>query len=246
MLLPHSGVEALCRLSCFVRAAAHEAALCAMVAAGVDENGKSLLAAPVARTSPVQNTALMRVPLQPHQVDVALLAAVSAGHTQAVELLIAAGANVDGGDGAALRTAAENGHPEVVRLLLDASADPDEFEVLLVACGCGRLSVVQLLLERGVDLHAAHDAALREACACGHADVAHFLIDHGANVRAYDDEAIQEASANGHAHIVELLLQHGAVHPFVSRVPHPSPSYDKHITTYVMPSCIALCNHPRC
>jgi hypothetical protein len=213
MLLPHSSVEALYRLSCFVRAAAHEAALCAVVAAGVDENGKSLLVAPVARASPVRKTGLMRVPPQPPQVDLALLAAVSAGHTQAVEQLIAAGANVDGGDGAALRSASANGHPEVVRVLLNASADPDEFEVLLVACGCGRLSVVQLLLERGVDLHAAHDAALREACACGHADIAHFLIDHGANVHAHDDEAIQEASANGHVHIVELLLQHGAVHP---------------------------------
>ena len=181
-----------------------------MVAAGVDENGKSLLAAPVAR-APVRKAALMRVPPQPHQMDVALLAAVSAGHTQAVELLIAAGAN-DGGDGAALRSAAENGHPEVVRVLLNASADPDELDVMLVACGCGRLSIVQVLLEHGVDLHAADDAALREACACGHAEIAQLLIEHGANVRANDDEAIQEASANGHAHIVQLLLQHGAVH----------------------------------
>ena len=212
-------MEALYRLSRFARTVALSdvVVLCAMVAAGVDENGKSLLAAPVARTSPVQKTALMRVPLQPHQVDVALLAAVSAGHTQAVELLIAAGANVDGGDGATLRSASENGHPEVLRLLLDASADPDELEVLLVACGCGRLSVVQVLLEHGVDLRAAHDAALREACACGHADIAQLLIDHGANVRAYDNEAIQEASAKGHAHIVQLLLQHGAVQPSVSR-----------------------------
>ena len=219
MLLPHSSVKALYRLSCFVRAAVHEAALCAMVAAGVDENGKSLLVAPVARASPVRKTGLMRVPPQPPQVDLALLAAVSAGHTQAVEQLIAAGANVDGGDGAALRSACANGHPEVVRVLLNASADPDEFEVLLVACGCGRLSVVQLLLERGVDLHAAHDAALREACACGHADIANFLIDHGANVHAHDDEAIQEASANGHAHIVQLLLQHGRSAPI--RKPRP-------------------------
>jgi ankyrin repeat protein len=187
-----------------------------MVAAGVDENGKSLLVAPVARASPVRKTGLMRVPPQPPQVDLALLAAVSAGHMQVVEQLIAAGANADG-DGAALRSASANGHPEVVRVLLNASADPDEFEVLLVACGCGRLSVVQLLLERGVDLHAAHDAALREACARGHADIAQFLIDHGANVHAHDDEAIQEASANGHAHIVQLLLQHGAVQPSVSR-----------------------------
>ena len=153
---------------------------------------------------------------QPPQVDLALLAAVSAGHTQAVEQLIAAGANVDGGGGAALRLASANGHPEVVRVLLNASADPDEFEVLLVACGRGRLSVVQALLEHGVDLRAARDAALREACARGHADIAQFLIDHGANVHADDDEAIQEASANGHAHIVQLLLQHGAVQPSVS------------------------------
>ena len=234
MLPPHSGVEALYRLSRFARTVALSdvVVLCVMVAAGVDENGKSSLAAPVARASPVRKTGLMRVPPQPPQVDLALLTAVSAGHTQAVELLIAAGANVDGGDGAALRSAAENGHPDVVRVLLNASADPDEMDVLLVACGCGRLSVVQVLLEHGVDLHAGHDAALREACACGHADIAQFLIDHGADVHAHDDEAIQEASANGHAHIVELLLQHGAVQAAIRFTrPHPSPSYDKHMYT---------------
>ena len=115
-----------------------------------------------------------------------------------VEQMIAAGANVDGGDGAALRAASANGHPEIVRVLLNASADPDELEVLLAACGRGHLSVVQVLLEHGVDLHAGHDAALREAC------------------------------ARGHANIVQLLLQHGAVKPSVSRVTHPSSSYDKH------------------
>ena len=206
-------------LSRFARAVAHEAALCALAAAGVDENGKS------AQASPVR---VMCVLPQAPQADLALLAAVSAGHTQAVEQLIAAGANVDGGDGAALRAASANGHPEIVRVLLNASADPDELEVLLAACGRGHLSVVQVLLEHGVDLHAGHDAALREACARGHANIVQFLIDYGGNVHAVDDEALQEASANGHAHIVQLLLQHGAVKPSVSRVTHPSSSYDKH------------------
>ena len=57
----------------------------------------------------------MQVPPPTPQVDVALLAAVSAGHTQAVELLLAAGANVDG---EALRSASESGHVDVVRVLL--------------------------------------------------------------------------------------------------------------------------------
>jgi Ankyrin repeats (3 copies)/Ankyrin repeat len=207
----HGVLEALYRLTRFVRAASlgDVAVLRVMVAAGVDEQGEPLGATPSVLTRRTAWTAQVSPPTP--QVDLALLAAVSAGHTQAVELLISAGANVDGGDGEALRSAAENGHVEVVRVLLSASADPDALDVLLAACWSGHLSVVQFLLDHGVDMRAGQDAALREACARGHADIAKFLIDRGADVHAEGDEAMHEASANGHQHIVLLLTQHANV-----------------------------------
>jgi hypothetical protein len=203
---PERGVlEALYRLTRFVRAASlgDVAVLRVMMATGVNEQGEPL----VART-PIFARAWTAPPTR--QVDLALLAAVSAGHTQAVELLIAAGADVDGGDGEALRAAAENGHVDVLRVLLRVSVDffdTASLDVLLAACGSGHLSVVQLLLDHGVELRTGRDAALREACARGHADIAQFLIDRGADVHAEGDEAMHEAAANGHQHIVVLLTQ---------------------------------------
>jgi Ankyrin repeats (3 copies) len=203
-----STLESLYRLTRFVRAASlgDVAVLRAMVTAGVDERGEPLVTS-ATHVVPARRTARMQVPPPTPQVDVALLAAVTGGHTQAVELLIAAGATFDG---EALRSAAGGGHVDVVYVLLNASEDPDELDVLLAACGSNHLSVVQFLLEHGVDMRAGKDAALREACAGGHADIAQFLIDRGADVHAEDDEAIKEAYANGHHHIVLLLAQHGA------------------------------------
>jgi ankyrin repeat protein len=206
---PERGVlDALYRLTRFVRAASlgDVAVLRVMVATGVDEQGEPLVASTPILARPTAQTAQISPPTR--QVDLALLAAVSAGHTQAVELLIAAGANVDGGDGEALRAAAENGHVDVVRVLLSAtSVDSNKLDVLLSACGSGHLSVVQLLLDHGFDMRAGNDAALREACARGHADIAQFLIERGADMHAEDDEAMHEASTNGHHHIVLLLTQ---------------------------------------
>jgi ankyrin repeat protein len=207
----HGVLEALYRLTRFVRAASlgDVAVLRVMVVTGEDEQGEPLVATPSIPARRTARTAQVSPPTP--QVDQALLAAVSAGHTQAVELLIAAGAQVDGGDGEALRSAAQNGHVEVLRVLLSASVDTDALDVLLAACSSGHLSVVQLLVDRGVDMRAGQDAALREACARGHADIAQFLIDRGADVHAEDDEAMHEASANGHQHIVLLLTQHAIV-----------------------------------
>ena len=207
----HGVLEALYGLTRFVRAASlgDVAVLRVVVATGVDEQGEPLVATTSMIARPTARTEQLSPPMP--QVDLALLAAVSAGHTQAVELLLSAGANVALGDGEALRAAAENGHVEVVCVLLSASTKPDALDVLLAACSSGHLSVVQYLLDRGVDMRAGQDAALREACAHGHADIAQFLIDRGADVHAEGDEAMHEASANGHQHIVLLLTQHANV-----------------------------------
>jgi hypothetical protein len=69
---------------------------------------------------------------------------------------------------------------------------------------------VELLLERGADVHAEDDEALRLAAKMGMKQVVELLLQHGADVHAEDDEALRLAARKGIYQVVELLLQHGA------------------------------------
>jgi len=63
---------------------------------------------------------------------------------------------------------------------------------------------VKRALERGADVHARDDAALRWASEKGHKDVVEVLLRAGADVR--DDEPLRWVALNGHKEVVELLL----------------------------------------
>lgn len=88
----------------------------------------------------------------------ALVEAARQGHVDIVQVLIAAGANVNGGFyKVPLYAAAREGHLEVVRVLLDAGANIEGYEwywtALIIASFKGHLSIVQLLIERGANIH---------------------------------------------------------------------------------------------
>jgi hypothetical protein len=159
-------------------------------------------------------------------VDLALLAAVSRGHLHAVGLLLDAGANVNARFVVAvlepytfrydtLHFASRLGHADVVQLLIQRGADvhADKDAALRVAAQCGHAAAVQLLIQHGADVHANDDSALREASDSGHTAVVQLLIQHGADVHADEDAAMQAAAENGHVDVVQLLIQHGAVPP---------------------------------
>ncbi|OON19965.1 hypothetical protein X801_04160 [Opisthorchis viverrini] len=84
------------------------------------------------------------------------------------------------------------------------------------AAGYNRLSVVELLLQYGADVHAKDKGGLvplHNACSYGHTKVAELLIKHGANVNVTDlwrFTPLHEAAAKGKFEICRLLLQHGA------------------------------------
>jgi len=74
----------------------------------------------------------------------------------------------------------------------------------------GDLEMVRLFLDRGANIHAQDDWALRNAIYKGHLDVVRFLLDHGANIHAQDDYALRYASYNGNLELVRFLLDRGA------------------------------------
>ena len=108
--------------------------------------------------------------------------------------------------------ASQYGNLDRVRSLLDRGADihAEDDIALRDASSNGHLEVVRLLLDRGADIHAVDDFALILASSNGHLEVVRLLLDRGANVHANDDWALRKASENGHLEVVRLLLDRGA------------------------------------
>ena len=108
-----------------------------IVAAGVDEHGTPLLEA--------RNKGNTRL------VDQALVNAAEHGSVQAVELLLASGADLHAGDDEALRKASRLGHAVIVQLLIQhgANVGAHDSRALHWASANGRVDVMQVLLQHG-------------------------------------------------------------------------------------------------
>jgi hypothetical protein len=116
------------------------------------------------------------------------------------------------GEEVSFKDAARLGHTEIVELLLEKGADvhANNDEALRWASENGHLEVVKLLLENGADVHANNDEALRWASENGHLEVVKLLLENGADVHANNEYALRWASENGHIEIVKLLIEKGA------------------------------------
>ncbi|KAJ7291164.1 ankyrin repeat-containing domain protein [Mycena rebaudengoi] len=114
----------------------------------------------------------------------ALRAASKRGYKEIMQLLLENGANVNTADdhtGSALEAAAcWDGSPE--RVLFGDSQDKKSAEAT-----ARRLGLVCLLLDKGADIHARNNGALREAAKAGNTEVVQLLLKHGANVNAADE-----------------------------------------------------------
>lgn len=99
--------------------------------------------------------------------------------------------------------------------------DDRNLQCLQYACHCGFLSVVERLIESGVDVNTKLcgwlGPPLNIASFYDHLPIVKLLLARGANPNGYDDRgsALQIASENGSDHIVQLLLEHGADVDFV-------------------------------
>ena len=119
-----------------------------------------------------------------------------------------------------LHAAARKGHSQVVEALLIAGAEVesgcDSKTPLMVAAEGGDLATVRVLLDRQAAIGARSsngNTALHLAAANGHEPIARMLIDWGADMEAQDktgQTALHFAAANGHEHVASMLMDRGA------------------------------------
>ncbi|GLD67035.1 ankyrin repeat domain-containing protein 50-like protein [Lates japonicus] len=162
----------------------------------------------------------------------ALRSAAWGGHSEAVRLLLDAGADVDGCDGegrTALRAAAWGGHEEIVLTLLNYGAEVNKADSkgrtpLIAAAYMGHHEAVEILLDRNAEVDLADGdgrSALSVAALCvptaagvkGYGEVASLLLERGADPGHRDHDGMTPlllAAYEGHDEVVELLLEAGA------------------------------------
>jgi ankyrin repeat protein len=123
--------------------------------------------------------------------EMSLQVAAYLGSLKAVEVLIAAGADVnavDGSGGTALHRAVRGQKLPMVAFLLESGAKPD-------------------------GVLARYKTPLHYAAERGGIDILQLLLDHNANINAVDEfgwTPLYYAEANGHAPAARLLRQRGA------------------------------------
>lgn len=149
--------------------------------------------------------------------------AATAGHTEILKSLLAAGAGIKIPDDktAALRVASDSGYTAIVDLLLAAGADTEGGEdghkkALQLASGRGHKEIVKSLLAAGANTEGGDDeweSALEIASMRGYTEIVEELLAAGADIERGKDQwdtALQLASDKGHAEIVKKLLAAGA------------------------------------
>ena len=78
---------------------------------------------------------------------------------------------------------------------------------LIDAANNGNINEVALLLDRGADIHAEKDEALRLAAYNGHTETVALLLDRGADIHAEKDEALRWATKNGYTETVAIMTK---------------------------------------
>lgn len=153
--------------------------------------------------------------------------ACARGDEELVSILLIRGANVTGGDNAALRAAISAGHTKIADLLVKAGADASifEHEALLQACREGDADIIKGLIESKVDVAAKNNQALCEAAKSGKLSVVQVLLAAGVamapGAAASIELAMQFALAKKHYDVAQCLI---ATLKTSSSSPSPTPS----------------------
>ncbi len=146
----------------------------------------------------------------------ALIIAASKGYKEAVDHLLAHGADCtlklkDGNS--ALTLAAQAGHKEIVFTLLDKWPSESKNQILISALLSASYTkqedLVELLIKRSSNKAEALDIVLAGAASGGHLSFVTKLIIQGPSLEARD-HALVAAAKNGHQEVVQKLLESGA------------------------------------
>jgi ankyrin repeat protein len=94
----------------------------------------------------------------------------------------------------------------------------------------GHLAVVKYLIERGTDIHAYEDAALRYSSMNGYLEVVQYLIEHGANIHADEDAALRMRISveSNDIDMIEYIIRHDIIDPTFTLCVYNSKE-DKHL-----------------
>lgn len=151
-----------------------------------------------------------------------LIIAASLNFTEAVQILIDKGANINTGDErdfTPLHHACSYGYVDTTQVLLKAGANPDIATLsdgitpFHLAIKHGHHELVEILLESGVKINAHDSKALLLACENGHTLCTEILLAHNAdpNIRDFENiTPLHKAAENGHLKCIELLINAGA------------------------------------
>ncbi|KAI5819859.1 hypothetical protein BZA77DRAFT_274893 [Pyronema omphalodes] len=152
--------------------------------------------------------------------------AVEMGHLEIVRILLEQGADPNRfsytPELCAIMLAIKLGFDDILRLLLENGtklSPPSAYGVpkpLQMAAWLGRLTAVNILLDKGVHIESGLDgwlfkSPLALAAEGGHIEVARLLFDRGADINSEEGQPpLISASYNGHTEIVKFLLDKGA------------------------------------
>ncbi|KAJ6032624.1 hypothetical protein N7540_003356 [Penicillium herquei] len=154
----------------------------------------------------------------------AFSAAVYLGRANIVQILLDRGADLSayGLFTDLLQTVIREGHEEILGMLLSRAPDMDGQETINCAdfmveqtITCGNESIMQMLLDRGVDVNTqllSGKNILQTASFKGQANIVQLLLDRDADINAHPEgsSALLIAIFAEHKEIVQMLLDHGA------------------------------------
>ncbi|KAK1765276.1 ankyrin repeat-containing domain protein [Phialemonium atrogriseum] len=146
---------------------------------------------------------------------------------EVIQILVDHGADVNANHGSALQVAAEKGSVQTVQVLLAAGADINAPALgihgktaLQGAVRTGNIGLVKTLLDAGADINAPPGpgwggTAIQAAAGSGDVRMVQFLLSHGADVnspasKSHGATALQKAAIGGHLRIALMLLKMGA------------------------------------
>lgn len=134
--------------------------------------------------------------------------AIEAGHHSVLGALLKCGADPNGGQGAALVSAAEHGDLASVTALLDAGADPflRDSGALQAAVRADHPEIVGLLLTRGAPVDPVGMSLFKGAGSAGTLPIIRRLLAAAPNCQQAAHEVLISAAVSGHVHVFEALL----------------------------------------